>query len=102
MDWRTVLFPELKRFSAEERAAALRAAKEENPDLIELVGIVASVGIVTWLVGKFGIGASAGSRLFAVIASFIVAIPLLAVTAGPFLIRRTRRGLHRQLEKRRG
>ena len=101
MDWRTVVFPELKRFSVQERAEVLRAAKEENLDLIELVGIVASVGIVTWLVGEFGIGASAGSRLVAVVASFIVAIPLLAVIAGPFLIRRTRRGL-RQLEKRRG
>ena len=37
-------------------------------------------------------------RFGAAIANFIVAIPLLLVLAGPFYVRRTRRGLRAQLK----
>jgi hypothetical protein len=36
-------------------------------------------------------------RFGAILASFIVAVPLLVLLAGPFYVRRTRRGLRAQL-----
>lgn len=46
---------------------------------------------------RYGIaGFSLVDRFAAMLANFLVAIPLLVVTVGPFLVRRTRRGLQKR------
>ena len=54
-----------------------------------------------WLVGaltSFALPAAFSlDRIAIVAANLLIALPLLALTAGPFLVRRTRRGLRAQL-----
>ena len=41
-------------------------------------------------------GFSLVDRIAVVLANFLLAVPLLVVTVGPFLVRRTRRGLQKR------
>ena len=90
------LYPELSPLAPEERARALRRARETPFDLVELAGMALAVVIVTSLT-RYGVGHGVLGQLALGLGSFLVAIPLLALTAGPFLYRRTRRGLEREL-----
>ena len=75
----------------------LRKASETPLDFIEWAGILAAlvfvVTVTRYGVADFGLV----DRIVAGLVNFLVAIPLLGVTAGPFLVRRTRRGLRSQL-----
>jgi hypothetical protein len=90
LDW---LYPELKRIDPKDRIRALQKAKEVPFDAIELIGIgialVLVVGVTRYSVAEMGLIARVGAAL----ANFIVAIPLLMIFAGPFYVRRVRRGL---------
>ncbi|MEO7392781.1 MAG: hypothetical protein ABIU58_11440 [Ramlibacter sp.] len=97
MKWRELTFPELKKFPEVEREAALGKARASAFDSIENVGIFLSLVVVTTLVGKMEIPAAASDRFLSTLFSFVIAIPLLALTAGAFMVRRTRRGLRKQL-----
>ena len=96
-----ILYPRLRDFPAEERAAALRAARRTPFDVIELVGIAIGLILVT-AITRYQIGSwSVIERAWAAIVNFLVAIPLLVAFVGPFLVRRVRRGLDEELSKRR-
>ena len=73
------------------------AAKGEALEFIELIGILIAIGLVTWVTGKISAGVSAGGGFIVGMLSFILAIPLLARSAGPFMVRRMRRGLRKRL-----
>jgi hypothetical protein len=92
-----LLYPELRPYRGNDRIRLLRKAAETPFDFIEWLGILAALVFVISLtrygVADFGIV----DRIIAGLVNFLVAIPLLGVTAGPFLVRRTRRGLHSQL-----
>ena len=100
MDWRELVFPELKAFKEPERARALREAREDEFDSLEWIGVVASVVVATLIVGKLDLPVATGERFFSTLLSFVVAIPLVGVTAGVFMVRRTRRGLRKRLQRR--
>ena len=98
MDWlreviEKLLYPELQVYGPEERARLLRDARKEPFDILEWAGILAAlvivVGITRYSVAGFGLA----DRFAVMLANFLVAIPLLVATAGPFLLRRTKRGL---------
>ncbi len=101
--WRNIeklLYPELKSIAPHHQNHALKQAKEEPFELLEwagiLVGIVISVGVTRYSAAGFGIA----ERLAAALANFAIAVPLIIILVGPFLVRRTRRGLQRYLDGR--
>ena len=94
-------YPELRSFSEDERHLALARAKEARFDSIELVGMAIGLVIVTTFTSYAAEGLSVAARIAKGLANFVIAIPLLGLTLGPFLWRRTRRGLRIELEGRR-
>ena len=77
-----LLHPELRLLPAPERSRALRAARRVPFDILELVGLAAAIVAAPSLLREVGA---------------LAAVPLIAITAGPFLARRTRRGLRQHL-----
>jgi hypothetical protein len=92
-----LLYPELRPYGRGDRARLLRKASETPLDFVEwagiLVGLVVVVSVTRYGVPGFGLV----DRIAVALVNFLVAIPLLAVTVGPFLLRRQRRGLRAQL-----
>lgn len=92
-----LLYPELRPYRRNDRTRLLRKASETPLNSIEWVGILVAlvlvVSVTRYGVADFGLV----DRFVAGLANFLVAIPLLGVTAGPFLVRRTRRGLRSQM-----
>ena len=97
--WEYLLYAELRQFEPGRQAGALKAAADIEFDAIEYVGLAlalaATVLLTRYSVADMGLA----DRFGAAIANFIVAIPLLLVLAGPFYVRRTRRGLRAQLKR---
>jgi hypothetical protein len=92
-----VLYPELRSYGRRDRDRLLREAAKTPLDLIEWAGILASVIFVVILTRYSVVDFGLAERIGVGVVNFLVAIPLLGVTAGPFLVRRTRRGLHSQI-----
>lgn len=83
--------PELSSLPPRERGRALRAARRFPFDTFELLGIAVGLIVATlFLTHAIDSAAGVGARLLA-------ACPVGAVTIGPFVLRRTRRGLRRIL-----
>lgn len=94
---RSLLYPELEGFAPHERAGALERARRQPLDWVELAGLGFGV-VAAALFTRYGTdGLEVLERLAAATANFVVAVPLLALAAGPFLWRRTRRALREQL-----
>jgi hypothetical protein len=94
---RSLLYPELEGFAPEARALALARARRQPLDWMELAGLGAGV-VAAALLTPYGAEALAIlGRLPAGAASFVVAVPLLALAAGPALWHRTRRALREEL-----
>jgi hypothetical protein len=87
------IYPELRPYGRSERARLLRKASETPLDLIEwvgiLIGLVIAVSVTRYTVQGFGLA----DRIAVALTNFLVAVPLLALTVGPFLLRRQKRGL---------
>lgn len=94
------LFPELRRIDPSERAGALRKAKETPFDAVELIGLAVALLVTVSLTRYSAAGWGLAERVGAMLANFVVAIPVLVVLAGPFYVRRTRRGLRTYLAHR--
>ena len=92
-----VLYPELRSYGRTDRDRLLREAGKAPFDFIEWGGIVVSLIFVAMVTRYKTIEFGMAGRLVIVAVNFLVAIPLLGVTAGPFLVRRTRRGLRSQI-----
>lgn len=94
------LLPELRHFPESERDQALQQAKETSLDVIELVGMAVGLVAVTALTKYSVPDPSMASRFALALVNFAVAMPLLVAVLGPFHLRRLRRGLRSQLQKR--
>ena len=92
-----MLYPELTKFAPAEQARALRAAAEARFDAIELFGLITALAVTVFITRYSGTNMGFADRFGAAVANFIIAIPLLLILAGPFYVRRTRRGLRKQL-----
>ena len=95
-----VLLPELRQFPAAEQDQALQTARDTPLDILELLGMAAGLVLVTAFTRYALADTSMSSRFAAAMLNFVVAMPLLAVTLGPFHIRRLRRALREQLQQR--
>ena len=94
------LYPRLLQFPVEERSNALRKAREQSLDVIELIGIAAGVILATALTRYLALDWKITTRVGMALFTFVLAIPILTVLVVPFLIRRVRRGLDLELSKR--
>ena len=94
------MYPQLRAFPQEQRDEVLRKARATEFDVIELVGVALSLVLVTALTRYGAQELTAVERVTAVFVNFAVALVLLVMLTGPFLVRRIRRGLDRQLERR--
>ena len=92
-----LLYPELRGYGRQDRARLLRDARQEPFELLEWAGILAALVIVAGLTRYSVAGFELADRIAVALANFLVAVPLLVATAGPFLVRRTRRGLRQRL-----
>ncbi len=92
-------YPELRKFPPDDRANALRMAAEARFDTIEIVGLITGLAATVLITRYSGTGMGLADRFGAAVANFVIAIPLLLMLAGPFYVRRTRRGLRKQLAK---
>ena len=91
-----LLYPELLAYGRQDRARLLKEASKEPYDFLEWIGILAALVLVVSFT-RYGVAGLGLAHRFAVaVAKFIVAVPLLVVTVGPFLVRRTRRGLQKR------
>lgn len=96
----TSLLPELRHFPPAERDAALLHARATPLQAAELLGTVLAVIVVAALTRHALPDAPAASRLLAMLLDLALALPLLAAAAGAFHLRRLRRGLREQLQRR--
>lgn len=95
------LYPELRSVPAIDRTRVLARAKDTPFDLIELCGLAAGLVLVTAFTGAALDNLLAASRFVRGVGNFFVALPLLVLALGPFVVRRTRRGLRIDSEQRR-
>ena len=96
--WPTLL-PELRQFPENERSAALKRARETALDLVEIAGMAVALVAVTALTKYTLPEPSLASRVGMALLNFAVALPMLVAALGPFHLRRLRRGLRAQLER---
>jgi hypothetical protein len=97
---RYLLYPQLASFDPSERDEALRLARRAPFDVVELVGLAFGI-ILTVSLTRYGAGEWALlERALAFLANFLLAVPLLALLVGPFLVRRVRRALASELARR--
>jgi hypothetical protein len=61
-----------------------------------LAGLVITASVTSYAIPQMDVS----DRLALALVNFVVAVPFLAITVGPFLIRRKRRGLRAELQKR--
>lgn len=88
-----LLLPELCQIAPDDRERAMKRASEEPIELLEWLGMLLGL-VLTVSMTRYGIGGLAlGARLALAYANFLLAVPMLTVLIGPFLIRRKRRGL---------
>jgi hypothetical protein len=88
-----LLYPELRPYGRAERDRLLKKASDTPLDFTEWLGILAALVFVAVLTRYSIAGFNFMDRIAAALANFFVAVLLLGVTAGPFLVRRKRRGL---------
>jgi len=92
-----LLYPELRSYGRSNRDRLLREAAKTPLDLIEWASILAALVFVAILTRYSVVELGLADRIAVAMINLLVALLLLGVTAGPFLVRRTRRELHSQL-----
>lgn len=95
------LYPDLARVAPHHRERAMNRARLENLDYLEICGLIAALAAVTYFTRYSLKDPTFADRLSFAVANFLVAIPQLVLFAGPFFVRRTRRGLRAYLEEQR-
>jgi hypothetical protein len=91
------IFPRLGELPPVQREDALKKARDTPFDLMESVGIGGAAALVAGILQAVPLEPN-GDFLKAYLGQLLFALPLLVVTAGPFFLRRARRGLDSQIE----
>lgn len=98
--WRLFVYPRLREIPVAEHDESLHAARRTALDMLERIGVLAALAGTAALLHAVGANGSSLPANFVV--QFALALPVLCVLAGPFLLRRTRRGLDIALSQRSG
>jgi hypothetical protein len=92
-----LLLPELRRCCPDEQEHVLANARHTRLDIFELLGmafaVVAAAALTQYSLATYAALAGPAAALLDV----AVALPLMVMCAGPFHLRRLRRGLREQL-----
>jgi len=96
-----LLYPRLRELPSEQWREVLPRAREEAFDTLETVGIALGMALVAWILSQPEAARTARPLPLLYIAHFVAAIPLLAAIVGPILLRRTRRGIEREIRRQR-
>lgn len=94
-----LLYPMLRPYSRADRDRLLAKAKETPLDHLEWIGILGALLLVAVLTRYSAAGLGAFDRVATGLANFAICLVLLGIIAGPFLVRRTNRGLRSLLHK---
>ena len=93
-----LLYPQLTPYRRNERDRLLRKAAETSLDFFEWTGILAAIIFAVAVTRYSAVDFGPLDRVVVALVNFAVSLILLGITAGPFLVRRTRRGLRSQLD----
>lgn len=96
------LYPRLRELPPEAWESMLAKARETPFMTAEWVGIIGGVSLVTLLLGVEPSVSTVQPPVIVHLLRFVLALPLLAAVVGPLYVRRTRRGLDRELALRAG
>jgi hypothetical protein len=91
------LYPRLKELPPALWGPTLAKARSGDFETMEWVGIVVGVALVAWMLGIEIPALAAQPVAVLYLARFGLALPLLSIIVGPLYLRRTRRGLDREL-----
>lgn len=94
------LYPRLRELPPEAWESMLSKARHTEFETAEWIGVIGGVAFVAWLLGARPFVPELQPRLVAHLLQFVLALPLLAAVVGPIYLRRTRRGLDRELARR--
>ncbi len=94
------LYPRLRELPPEAWESTLSKARDTSLDTVEWVGAVGGLAFVAWLLGVEPSSLAPQSPFIVHLLRFVFALPLLAAVVGPIYLRRTRRGLDRELAHR--
>lgn len=91
-------FPKLRTWPVREWPELLSRVQEQEFDHVERIGIIAAVALASCLLRPAAMGDMA--LTFAFLSQLFLSLPLLLMTAGPFFLRRIRRGLDQAAKSR--
>lgn len=94
------LYPRLRELPPETWESMLSKAREADFETAEWAGVIGGVACVAWLLGVEPSVLATQPRFIVHLLQFVLALPLLAAVVGPIYLRRTRRGLDRELARR--
>lgn len=97
-----ITYPALRQLPVAEWDKVLEQAREGSFDTMEWLGIVAGIAFATYILRFDAEQAAALSLPVRYFIQFLAAVPLLGLIVGPFYLRRTRRGLDQEIERRHG
>jgi len=94
------LYPRLRELPPEAWESMLSKARDTDFETAEWIGVIGGVAFVAWLLGVEPSVLAMQPRFIVHLLQFVLALPLLAAVVGPIYLRRTRRGLDRELARR--
>jgi hypothetical protein len=95
-------YPALRQLPPAQWSQALKRSRNTNFDAIESIGVLAGIALVTYLLQFDAYQAAALALPVRYLIQFLAAMPLLVLFVGPFYLRRTRRGLDQEIQRRHG
>ena len=93
------LYPRLRELPPAKWESMLRKARDTNFETGEWIGVIGGIALVAWIVDVEAPVFSMQAAFVSYLLQFVLALPLLAVVVGPIYLRRTRRGLDRELAR---
>ena len=94
------LYPRLRELPPEAWESMLTKARDTDFDTAEWIGVIGGVAFVAWLLGVEPSVITTQPPFIVHLLRFVLALPMLAAVVGPIYLRRTRRGLDRELARR--
>lgn len=93
------LYPRLREIPPATWESMLDKARDTDFEMREWIGVIGGLALVTWLVEAKVSAFATQAGLIAHLLQFVLALPLLVVVIGPIYLRKTRRGLDRELAR---
>lgn len=98
--WITLIYPQLRAVPRDGWTPLIQRARATEFDLLERIAIIGALAFAAWTLEH--IDADSAGMLAGNLLRYVLALALLACLIAPFILRRTRRGLDRELTKLRG